>query len=166
MTNIIILKNSNTAYAVPNNNDLQVGELAINLVDQKIYSKNSSNTVFQIAKSANDLNLNGLVFLTSNSHTISNSSSNQIIDEFSSLDYRGAKLTISGFDLNANSFQFTEILIVHDNTNTYMTEYGSVWSNGSIGDFSSEISANTVKLLFTPINNDVELKILRANIDV
>lgn len=48
MANTIILKRSSVAAKVPLATDLQVGELAINLADQKLFSKNASGTVIEI----------------------------------------------------------------------------------------------------------------------
>lgn len=45
MATKIILKKSNTAGAVPLTTDLEIGEVALNLVDRKIYTKNNSNVV-------------------------------------------------------------------------------------------------------------------------
>lgn len=49
MANTIILKRSSTASDVPTAGQLQQGELAINIADEKLYSKNSSDVVFEIA---------------------------------------------------------------------------------------------------------------------
>lgn len=48
MANTIIVKRSSVAGKVPLSTDLQVGELAVNLADQKIYSKNAAGTVVQL----------------------------------------------------------------------------------------------------------------------
>jgi hypothetical protein len=45
----ILLKKSVTGGASPLTSDIEQGELAINLVDQKIYTKNSSNNVIEIS---------------------------------------------------------------------------------------------------------------------
>lgn len=45
MANKIILKKSSTASKVPLATDLEVGEIAVNLADQKLYTKNASGTV-------------------------------------------------------------------------------------------------------------------------
>lgn len=45
MANKIILKKSSVAAKVPVAGDLEVGELAVNLVDQKLYSKKADGTV-------------------------------------------------------------------------------------------------------------------------
>jgi len=64
MANIIKIKSSATANAVPAANSLQYGELAINYADGLIFYKNSANAVisfdvsgvFSIAQVDEDLN--------------------------------------------------------------------------------------------------------------
>ena len=51
MSNVIIIKNSSTVSDVPTVGQLEQGELAINLLDEKLYSKNSSNVIFEIGGS-------------------------------------------------------------------------------------------------------------------
>lgn len=48
MANTIILKKSSTASAVPAAASLQPGEVAVNLADQKLYSKTVGGTVIQV----------------------------------------------------------------------------------------------------------------------
>ena len=47
----IITKNSTVAGKVPAESDLLKGELALNLVDKKLYSKNASDEIIQIGDS-------------------------------------------------------------------------------------------------------------------
>ena len=46
----IITRYSTTANAVPTSGDLEIGELAVNLTDRKLYSKLDSSTVVTIAE--------------------------------------------------------------------------------------------------------------------
>ncbi|MFN5824769.1 MAG: tail fiber domain-containing protein [Sphingobium sp.] len=48
MPSTILLKRSSTASSVPVAGSLQAGELAVNLVDQKLYSKTAAGTVVQV----------------------------------------------------------------------------------------------------------------------
>jgi len=48
MANTILLKRSSTASSVPAAGSLQAGELAVNLADQKLYSKTAGGTVVQV----------------------------------------------------------------------------------------------------------------------
>lgn len=49
MATVIKLKRSETASSVPSTSDLQVGELAINTSDKKIYVKDSGNNIIEVA---------------------------------------------------------------------------------------------------------------------
>jgi hypothetical protein len=49
MSTVIKPKRSETATAVPSTSDLEVGEIALNSVDQKIYTKKSDGTVVEVA---------------------------------------------------------------------------------------------------------------------
>ena len=51
----IISKNSSTAGAVPTSGDLVQGEIAVNVTDKKLYTKNASGTVVQITPAVNDM---------------------------------------------------------------------------------------------------------------
>ena len=48
MANKLILKKSTVAGKVPLTTDLQIGELAINLTDNKLYTKDGSSNILQI----------------------------------------------------------------------------------------------------------------------
>jgi len=48
MANTIIIKNSSTAAAVPTSGDLEQGELAVNVTDKKIYTKDSGNNIVAV----------------------------------------------------------------------------------------------------------------------
>ena len=49
MATKIIHKKSSVASSVPSSGDLSAGELAVNLADQKIYSKTTGGTVIEMA---------------------------------------------------------------------------------------------------------------------
>jgi hypothetical protein len=48
MANTIIIKNSTTSGSVPATEDVAVGELALNVEDRKMYTKNSGGSVVQV----------------------------------------------------------------------------------------------------------------------
>lgn len=49
----IVTKNSSTAASVPTASDLVQGELAVNVTDKKLYTKNNSGAVIQIGSTNN-----------------------------------------------------------------------------------------------------------------
>ena len=62
----LITKNSSTASAVPLAADLTQGELAVNVTDKKLYTKNSGGTVVQLG---GDVTLTGTETLTNKTLT-------------------------------------------------------------------------------------------------
>ena len=49
---VIKPKRSEVECSVPTTSDLAVGELGMNTADQKLYTKNSSNVIVEVANSA------------------------------------------------------------------------------------------------------------------
>ena len=52
MASVIKLKRSSSAGAIPAGSDLEVGEVAINLADRVIYSKQAGGAVVRIGEAA------------------------------------------------------------------------------------------------------------------
>jgi hypothetical protein len=53
MTTVIKLKKNESANNVPTTSDIVVGEVAVNTTDKKIYVRDSSNAIVQVA--SNDI---------------------------------------------------------------------------------------------------------------
>ena len=66
MANKIILKKSSVVGKVPTAGDLEVGELAVNLADAKLYSKNASGTVIAVGSSGGSGDVVGPASATDN----------------------------------------------------------------------------------------------------
>ena len=90
----------------------------------------------------------------------------QAVDTFSTTTYRSADYVISIKDNNANAYQITKILIVHDDGISYATEYGTMATNTSLGIFSTDISGGNVRLLVTPTSTSTTMKISRTTLVV
>lgn len=86
----------------------------------------------------------------------------QIVDSFNAAEFRTAKYLIQ---MSAGSdFHVTEVLLIHDGTNTFMSEYGTILTNGSLGEFSSELSGGNVNLLVEPNQINTNVKVQRLSI--
>ena len=58
MSSIIKIKRSETASAVPSTSDLEVGEIALNSVDKKLYTRDSNDNIIAVSNfSQGDPNL-------------------------------------------------------------------------------------------------------------
>jgi hypothetical protein len=55
----LITKNSSTAAAVPGTGDLVQGELAVNVADRRVFTKNSGGTVVELGNNPTSLTVNG-----------------------------------------------------------------------------------------------------------
>jgi hypothetical protein len=96
---------------------------------------------------------------------------NEISNEVSStvvaghqFDYRVSYYIAQCTDLNNNHTQLSEIIVINSRTESYLTEYGSIFTKDRIGNFSS-LKTLDVELLFTPIQNvDVEVTIFQIKI--
>jgi hypothetical protein len=88
------------------------------------------------------------------------------LDTFSSSAYRSAKYFVQIVD--GTKIQVEEIVLFHDGTNVYMTEYAAMNNTGSLGDFDATIGGGTVTLNFTANYSptSMTIKVVRTAITV
>ena len=65
-----------------------------------------------------------------------------------------------------DSFHSSEAIVVHDGTTAYISEYGMVYSNGSLFTLSADINAGDVRLRVTPTRSGTTFKSKRIIIEV
>lgn len=87
----------------------------------------------------------------------------QVVDLFSTTSYRTAKYLVQMSHATLG-FHATEILVIHDDTNVYMTEYATIWSQASLGTFDGSIVSGMVRLTVTPINTNTTVKLQRITV--
>ena len=63
----LITKYSTTGGDTPSSGELQTGELAVNLIDKRVYSKDNSDNVVEIGTNPSSLTLGGAVTITTGS---------------------------------------------------------------------------------------------------
>ena len=96
--------------------------------------------------------------LTTTNTALTTTSATQVIDTFTASEYSTAKYLCRvkhNTDIHAS-----EILLIHNGTNVFITEYGTLYSNTSLGVFTSDIFSGVVRLLFSPtiINTNITVK--------
>ena len=67
---------------------------------------------------------------------------------------------------SGSNFHATEVLLIHDGTTVYMTEFGTIFSNASLGTIDGDINSGSVRLLVTPANTNTTIKIQRLTVGV
>lgn len=110
------------------------------------------------------------VFLVPNSAFQSGTSnttgtSAQLLDTYAVASYRGAEYYIALKDNNANSYQATKILTVHNVVNVFSTEYATIISNASLGVFDANVASNGthVTLYVTPTSTNTTVNFTRIS---
>jgi len=134
MATKIIHKKSSVSSSIPNAGDLAPGELALNLADQKIYSKTTSGTVIEMAPQSSgslpDLN-DGNIFIGNSSNqttTASLTTEVQTIGDARYVNTTGDSMTgnLSFGDNDKAIFGAgSDLQIYHDNVNSYIDDTGT-----------------------------------------
>ena len=102
------------------------------------------------AVNAEYLGINGNSDIFAIDLTTSSTSSNQIFHTLDSTTYRSAKYLIQL--KSGSSYQVEELLIIHDGTSAYITEYAVTRSGLNLSTFDADVSGGNLRLLVTPLN--------------
>jgi len=111
------------------------------------------------------VNVAGYSLIFSNVASLTTNTANQVIDLFSTSIYRSAKYTVQF--TTGTSYQTSELLVLHDGANTFITEFGTLFTSGTLATFDVNITSGNLNLLTTPINNtSATVKIVRTSVTV
>ena len=107
--------------------------------------------------------INGVSF-TSAILTTAATTANQVVDQTAIATYRTVEYLIS--IISGSAYQTTKIVIIHDGTSVYITEFGTVLTGALLASFSADISGGNLRLLTTPINAVTTYKVHKTAIMV
>ena len=102
------------------------------------------------AVNAEYLGINGNSDIFAIDLTTSSTSTDQIFHTLDSTTYRSAKYLIQL--KSGSSYQVEELLVVHDGTSAYITEYAVTRSGLNLSTFDADVSGGNLRLLVTPLN--------------
>ena len=106
---------------------------------------------------ATSFNINGVYDQISSTLVTSNTNANQVALSINASSYRTAKIVVQV--TSGSNYHSQEILMVHDDSQAYMTEYAIV-NTGAIGStFDGDISGGNMRFLVTPTNAVTTYKI-------
>ncbi len=108
-----------------------------------------SNTALGNSSSQIILTHNAIGTVKTSSHTTTNTDA-QIIDTFATTDFRTNKYLISIKNTNNNDYQSTEIMLLQNGTTVLTTEYATLLSNSTLGQFTANINSGAVRLFIIP----------------
>ena len=101
-------------------------------------------------------------------NTATTSGSVQItVDSFPIATYRTAQYIVQITDNTNSYYHSAQIMLIHDGTNVYKTEYNEIYSNSMLGTFDATITTGVLSLLFTPsAATNKTLRMIRNTINV
>lgn len=156
---------SGTSHTITGNVSIDSGTLFVDALNNRVgVGTSAPSNTFTVNGS---ISLSGAVvspYSVGVSNTISTNSTSQVaIDTFAVATYRSAKYTLSITDnVNAATYQSSEVLVMHDGTNAYLTEYAVLRSNSTVGTLSADVSGGNVRLLFTPVTSNTTVNYVRT----
>jgi len=151
-----ILQTSNTDYTTANTTSVTFAEPVSNLDIVTVQSFESISDFVDVSAS-----------ITGNSATGSNVSFDIVADSFNKTTTRSAKYLVQITDPNhGNKFQSTEVMLIHNGSTTFMTEYATLVTSSNIGTISSDVNGNDVRLIVTPSIANAEVKVVRTGVNV
>ena len=92
-------------------------------------------------------------------------SNNQIIDVFDKTLFRTVKYIIQLEHDSDNKYHSAEILLTHNGSVAFITEYALVYSDSSLGEFDATIDSLNVSLSLTPSYTNTSIKAKRISLN-
>ena len=136
-----------------------------------VYNKSTNNATVANNFIATRGLISNTVTLNSVSHSVTSSFSfsstaEATVDTFSVSTYRSADYSIQMTDTTTNSYSIARILVVHNGSEPYSTQFGSISTNNTLCAFRTTISGGNINLLGTPTTSTVSVKIHKVLITV
>ena len=85
----------------------------------------------------------------------------QIIDTFSSAEFRTVKYLVQLEHDSDNKYHSSEIILTHNGTNVFLTEYAEVKTDSSLGIFNANIVNNNITITLSPSYTNTDFKAKR-----
>ena len=98
------------------------------------------------------IDIGGPVILHMNTATSTHTSTSQAaVDTFSATEYRSANYQIQ--ITRGTEYHVTSLNIVHDGTNVFISEFGTIATGNTLATFTSDINSGNVRILATPASS-------------
>lgn len=87
-----------------------------------------------------------------------------VVDTFDKTVYRTAKYLVQA--TYQTQFHSAEILLIHNDVDVFISQYGSVFTNAALATFDAQINNGNVELICTAVNAGTDINVHRINIGV
>lgn len=139
--------------AISGNKSFSSGVLYIDAANSKVGINQTNPKI--------DLQI-GDVGLGTYSMSTSTTLPNQIIDTWSALDFRSAKYQVQIYSTSANEYEISEIFLIHNDSDIFITEYAVVNQGTRLMEFSASLFNNNVRLTGSPTYAVNQVKVFRT----
>lgn len=89
-----------------------------------------------------------------------------VLDTFLPTQFRSAKYLVQVFNTNTSNYQTSEVLVIHNGTSAFLTEYAQVDTGGVLGIMDADIIGGNVRLTFTPTNANNRIRVHKTLIGI
>ena len=97
----------------------------------------------------------------------SSSTTQFTLDSFTATTFRVAKYLVQITNSTDSDYQALEIVLFHDGSTVYLTQYASIFDNGAQAAFDADIDSGSVRLRATAASGDtMAYKFIRTTIEV
>jgi hypothetical protein len=97
--------------------------------------------------------------------SLDSAGTNQIIDTFPSSEFRTVKYLVQLEHDSDSKYHSSEIILTHNGTNVFLTEYAEVKTDSSLGIFNANIVNNNVTITLSPSYTNTDFKAKRISVD-
>jgi hypothetical protein len=88
-----------------------------------------------------------------------------VANSFAASDFRTTKYLVQVQETGSSNFYSTEVFIIHDGSEVYMTQYGTLNTDSSpVTSIEADINSGNVRLLITPSVSNTTTKISRNSL--
>jgi hypothetical protein len=146
IANTVVTANQ-TGWANTTGNAAIIGYFSANTIIAPTAIRGGNNTTANVLTIQAGFTTNTTTFVA-NQYILTTNTAN-VVDTFITTSYRSAKYIAQ---VNTSiGYQLTELLLLQDGGgNTFLTEYATLTTNGTLGTFSANISSGNVNLIFSP----------------
>jgi hypothetical protein len=90
------------------------------------------------------------------------------VDSFDLSVYRSSEYVMSVKNNTANGYQVSKLLVVHDDSNASIAEFGVISTNSTLGVFTANSNTTHVKVYLTLAGSvtDVQVKGIRTPVPI
>ena len=88
------------------------------------------------------------------------------VDTFNNTSYRSAEYLIQMSETGTTNYHVTKLVAYHDGTSAYSSEYAQMFNNISLGTITTDVSGGNVRVLVSPVTQNVVVKYSKTLITV